>query len=530
MLYKVAAGGASWAAGHGGHPSHPCHRHSISLPDFPDLKVLSIDAAPVQNHTFREDPGANPPNDPTLAPDLCNVTVSYTHPGWHDVVTITVYLPDRDEWNGRYMANGGGGLVTGGVSTDEFSMLPGLAHGYAVATTDGGHESSATEVPWALTSPGNVNWPLLVDFASAALHDMAVVGKALVEAYYGEPAARSYFYGASTGGRQGHMLAQRYPGDFDGVAANMPAMNWARFLWSNLWPAFVMDQIGFYPRPCEMDAITLAALAACDPLDGIEDGIISRMDLCEFDARDLVGKEFDCGGTPSKFSEGAATIAMAAWGGPRSSTGEFQWYGFSRSANLTVPGVGCAATQCDENGKNCQPVRFPISESWARYWVKKDPEFSMAGISHDVWDELIRASINEYTSVIGTEDPDLTGLRKSGAKLITWHGEADEDIPMNGTVDYYDRVLERDPQASEYFRFFVSPGSQHCYTCGVVPHVMDVMGVLVDWVEKGNEPDILRAKGKNRDGVALERDACVYPRVQHYVGGDMADPSSFACV
>jgi len=538
MFHDVARA-APWAAGYGygAYSSHACHSHSIHLPDFPDLKVLSLDATLVKDYTFILDPFILDPEAqvPVSVPDFCNVTVAYTHPGWHDVVTINAYLPDKEEWNGRYMANGGGGLVTGGVATEGSSMLPGLAHGYAVATTDGGHESSLsgyapTDVPWALSSPGNVNWPLLVDFSSVALHDMAVVGKALVRAYYGERAARSYFYGGSTGGRQGHMLAQRYPEDFDGVVATMPAMNWARFLWTNLWPTFVMDQLGFYPRPCELNAITEAAIAACDPLDGVRDGIVSRMDLCKFDPHDLVGEKFDCSGTPSKFSEGAAVVAKAAWEGPRSSTGEWQWYGFSPSANISQLGIGAATTQCDTNGGNCRPIRFQISESWARYWVKKNPDFSMEGISHEVWDELIRASVNEYTSIIGTEDPDLTGLRKSGNKLLSWHGVDDQAIPVNGTADYYDRVLARDPQASEYYRFFVSPGSLHCTACGMLPHVMDVMEVMVDWVEKGIAPDTLPAKGTNRNGVELTRNICMYPRVQHYVGGDIEDPSSFKCV
>lgn len=65
-------------------------------------------------------------------------------------------------------------------------------------------------------------------------------------------------------------------------------------------------------------------------------------------------------------------------------------------------------------------------------------------MSYEVWDELIHKSVSQYSSVIGTDDPDLSGLRKAGGKLINWHGMADQAIPDNGSVDYYERVLASD--------------------------------------------------------------------------------------
>lgn len=535
-MLNDTGGPGQWLADTTGHFPNPCSQGSVSLPEFPDLDILSLEVTAHHDYTFTP-PSADfgESQDPITGLDFCNITVAYTHPGWNDKIVVTTYLPTKNEWNGRLMANGGGGFITGGLSMVQSTMIPGLAGGYAVTTTDGGHTSTAADaapetVSWALTSPGNVNWPLLVDFASVALHDLSTVGKAVVEAFYGQPADYSYFYGSSTGGRQGHMLAQRYPNDFDGLLAIHPAMDWTRFLWANIWPPFVMDKLNIYPRPCELNAFTDAAIASCDALDGVEDGIISRLDLCDFDPHDVVGKEFDCDGVTSAFTSGGATIARAAWDGPRSETGEFQWYGFAKSANISQPGIGAAVTECDEDGENCNAIPFAISHTWAKYWVKKDPDFDMRRITHEVWDELFHASVNEYNSVIGTEDPDLSGLRKSGAKMINWHGVEDQAIPVNGSVHYYDRVLARDPDVQEYYRFFVAPGASHCLTCGLVPPVMKMMDIIVGWVEKGVAPDTLPVAGDNRDGVRLERDICMYPRVQHYVGGDMTKASSFKCV
>ncbi|KXH27416.1 tannase and feruloyl esterase [Colletotrichum salicis] len=134
------------------------------------------------------------------------------------------------------------------------------------------------------TSPGNVNWPLFLDFSHVALHDMAVIGKALTQSFSGTPPKYTYFYGGSTGGRQAYMLAQRYPDDFDGILGFCPAINWDNFQWSPLWAHRVIDKKGIYPRPCEFEAITAAAMKACDRLNGVEDGIISMPSRYFFDA------------------------------------------------------------------------------------------------------------------------------------------------------------------------------------------------------------------------------------------------------
>jgi hypothetical protein len=100
---------------------------------------------------------------------------------------------------------------------------------------------------------------------------------------------------------------------------------------------------------------------------------------------------------------------------------------------------------------------------------------------------------------------------------------------MNGSIDYLHRVLAMDPNAHDYCLLFIAPGVSHS-PYGVTPPIVKMVDVIVDWVEKGVAPETLPVAGKNRDGVFLERDLCLYPRVQHYVGGDMTKPSSFKCV
>lgn len=231
----------------------PCSPAGLSLPEFPGLSVLSIEATEQRNYTYIPGIFALGLRESSPIPDLnfCNVTVTYTHPSWHDSINVNVILP-IETWNGCFAAGGGGVFATGGGDVAEFLMMPIMASGFATATTDGGHSSDVlgpecSDPSWALSSPGNVNWPLLVDFASVALHDTATIGKAVQEAFYGTPPAYSYFFGGSTGGRQGHMLAQRYPLDYDGIVALFPAVNWVKFFFSNFWSTFVHGSAAHLP-------------------------------------------------------------------------------------------------------------------------------------------------------------------------------------------------------------------------------------------------------------------------------------------
>ena len=61
-----------------------------------------------------------------------------------------------------------------------------------------------------------------IDFAYRANHVTAVASKALIQAFYGQPQKYAYFVGCSDGGREALIEAERFPNDFDGIAAGAP--------------------------------------------------------------------------------------------------------------------------------------------------------------------------------------------------------------------------------------------------------------------------------------------------------------------
>ena len=164
-----------------------------------------------------------------------------------------------------------------------------VAQGYAAGATDTGHEGGSGS--FALDANGRLNWQAIQDNAYLGIHDMTVVGKALTQAYYGKAPRFSYFVGGSTGGRQGLMEAQRYPNDYDGIVSACPAINWHRFLPADLWPQVVMLAATNFMPKSKFDAATAAAVAACDALDGVTDGVIDDPTRCAYDPKALVGSQ-----------------------------------------------------------------------------------------------------------------------------------------------------------------------------------------------------------------------------------------------
>ncbi|KAM0296006.1 hypothetical protein ACHAPM_010510 [Fusarium culmorum] len=452
--------------------------------------------------------------------NVCKVVVQYTHPGWNDTINAYVWLPVSD-WNERFVGVGGGGWSTGDIT----DLGPPASKGYAAVTTDGGHSmKNRGGMDWALTSSGRVNWPLLQNFAAVALDDAATLGKAVTEAYFGKAPKYSYWNGCSTGGRQGHMMAQRYPTQYNGVLAAASAFNWDRFIVSEYWPQLVMHNLGYYPPLCELNAITKAAIKACDPVDGVEDGIVSDSDGCNFDPMSVVGTEVTCD-NPSgtiKVSVKAAEVASLTWRGPQTEDGKFMWYGLDKSAPL----IGLANTTCT-SFTDCTTFPFAIAKDWISTYVLQKPSAELKDMSHAEYGRVFRQSVNRFASVMGTADADLTDFKKAGGKLLAWHGTADELIPYKGSVDYYKRVLEGDPEANEYYRFFEAPGVYHCKGGpGWFPG--GGFDALVKWVEEGKAPDTLYAE---TTGTETKRvvELCAYPKKLTYQGGDASIASSYGC-
>ena len=502
-----------------------CSAASFSCPHLPGTRLHGITAQPVKDYSTATVQNGNVPTANWTGLNFCNVTVTYSHKGYNDKINVQVWLPlDDAEWNGRFQGTGGGGYIAG---LGAEALTPALAAGYATACTDAGLDSLDAK-SWALTRRGQVNQRLLENFASTSLNELAMIGKAVTRSYFGEAPKHSYWTGCSTGGRQGMMLAQRYPTAFDGVLAMAPAINWPEFEFAEFWPQQVMNTLNYYPEACELEFLTQSAVEACDSLDGVQDEVISSPQACTFDPRTLVGAANTlCNGSRVVTSQ-AADIALSIWSGPEVN-GEELWFGLNKDAPLAgILGLTLAETNC--TGVECVGVPFPVSEEWIRLFVAKNKAFDTSSMSNGQYLDLFRQSQREYEQVIDTSDPNLELFSQAGGKILTWHGLADQLIMPNGTSDYYESVAARHAgDIADFYRVFFAPGTTHC-AAGLGPYPYDALDALASWVEDGTAPDTLLASIQEGPGAGTTRELCPYPKVQVYGGGDPKLRSSFSCV
>ncbi|KAH7407995.1 Tannase/feruloyl esterase [Cadophora sp. MPI-SDFR-AT-0126] len=498
-----------------------CTSSALPAPVLPGAEILAYNVAHVNNYSVPASISLGGRGSAVEGLNFCNVSITYTHPGQQDTIKTQIWLPDV--WNERFLGNGGGGW-TGGYFDPSLAWA--ISEGYSAGSTDGGHSSSTPASEWGLLSPGNVNLYNLQNLASVSLNDMASLGKSLSASYYGKSPNYSYWNGCSQGGRQGMMMAQRYPDVYQGILAVAPAINWNTFIPSIYWPQVIMNTLKFYPRACELKAFTAAAVQACDNIDGVVDGIISLPTLCRFDPFTLVGQNFSCDGTPTTYSHAAAEVVNATWTGPATVDGKSVWPGLPRDASL----LAHSNTTCASNG-TCTGLPFIVSADWIQSFLMKNSSFELTSITPEQFPEIVDASIDQFQSIIGTENPDLSGFRDAGGKLLTFHGIADEYIPYQGTAWYHDRVKAVDAGVDNYFRHFEAPGFAHC-SGGEGAYPSGALQSLVDWVEKDRPPNILEAKTQQArtDGKIWERDLCLYPSISVYQGGDPSIASSYACV
>lgn len=448
-------------------------------------------------------------------PEICRVVLLTTHPPADGKVRIWIAIPTSN-WNGRFLGNGGRGYA-GGRAAD---VDPGVALGFASGATDTGHEGNTPR--FALDANGRLDWQAIRGFAHAGVHEMTVAGKALTQALYGAPPRYSYWNSCSTGGRQGLMEAQRYPHDYDGIVAGAPAINWTNLMMQSFWGSMVMKEASNPVAPCKLAAATSAAIAACDPSDGVKDGVIEDPGRCDYDPKSLIGTAAgDCGA----FTASDVDIIRKIWDGPRREDGGPLWYGQPRGADLNAMSA--------PRGNPPQIRAFPFSDGWLKFWITQDPQFDWTTISPADYQAYWDQSYEQYGNVIATDNSDLSAFRERGGKMIVWHGWADQLITPHGTIHYYKRVEQRmggPKMTSKFARLYLAPGVAHCEG-GPGPEPDGLLDALVTWVEDGKAPATLTATKRDQTGaVTRSRPLCPYPLVAKYKGtGSTDDAANFTC-
>jgi feruloyl esterase len=435
-----------------------------------------------------------------------------------------------ENWNGKFLMQGCGAFC-GSLQGLE-SCPEALARGFACGTTDMGHRAPAMDGKWAYDNP-----QAKIDAGYRATHVATLAGKALLRALYKQDAARSYFRGCSTGGRQGLVEAQRYPYDFDGVISGAPVLYTPmgpplQSLWNS---TANLDASGaMILSAAKLEWYAGAVMKACDAVDGLKDGLISDPRACKFDPATLA-----CQGTTSGecLSPAELGVVRKFYDGPRNSKGRFlrvggQMPGSERSWSIYLKGketlfYGFFA-------ENLRYLGFPL-----------DPGPTYDATQFD-WD---RDPQRLSYSLLTAGNPDLGLFAENGGKLILFHGWSDPAISATSTIGYYEmvtRTMGGLARTQDFARLYLLPGLGHCTGGGV--NFVDFLSALDAWVESGKAPDLLvgygfagpvgpavapaEFNGRNLSTLpsTLARPLFPYPDTPKYRSGEANDPGSFARV
>ncbi|HKV05606.1 MAG TPA: tannase/feruloyl esterase family alpha/beta hydrolase [Candidatus Acidoferrales bacterium] len=506
------------------------------------LASLSLTNATITSATsvaaggFRPPAGAGQPAPTANLPAFCRVA-GVAKPSSDSEIKFEVWLPASD-WNGKYQQVGNGGFA-GTIPLS--SMVQPLLRGYATAGTDDGHVAS-TDARWALGHPEK-----LIDFGYRGVHETSVQAKVIIHAFYGKDIARSYFVGCSDGGREALMEAQRFPDDFGGIVAGAPANYWSHLLVGAVWgEKALLDDPASYIPPDKLPVLQKAAVAACDNLDGVRDGLIEDPRQCHFDPAVVECKGSD---GPGCLTAPQVEAARKIYDGPKNPRTEAPIFpGYSPGTEAVPANWRVWITG---NGPGQQTLQAFFGNNFYSYMVFDNPKWDFHSFN---FDSDVKTADDKTAAILNSADPDLRKFKARGGKLIQYHGWGDAAIPPQSSINYFESVQAamgkkgRTPDfraTQDFYRLFMVPGMSHCGG-GIGANVFgngrsqetdaehDVVSALDRWVEKGVAPDQIIAtgwvEGDQAKGVAITRPLCPYPQEAHYKGaGDINDASNFVC-
>lgn len=492
-------------------------------------------------------------------------------------------------WNGRYMFQGGGGTegslpAATGAQTGTASF-PELSNGWAVASQDGGHETSQLPptTPKTATSPSifqqNMFYPdgqAIKDWAYNSIDITTQTAKYLIDTYYGRPADHSYFVGCSTSGRQAMAMTQLFPNYYEGVIAGDPFYLPPDISLSETWG---LEQIiSVSPKDAsgnpiytqgfpvsDQNLFTNAILAACDALDGLVDGVIDNRAACHFDPATFVfpssgpygsiapGQPLQCPAAKTATCLSPAQVAAVKKiaQGPRTSQSErivspdgtlLSGYpfdgGFMQPSGIPTRDIGTPTSPPGNIGLGSG--QLPL------FWFAvPNPTYNPLTVNYDTDIGLVAAhspAINNST--------DISDFVGRGGKLILYHGLSDSGPPWPYTVEYFHKVAERRGhgrsddmlrQAEDFMKLYLVPNMGHCGGNASTDH-FDMLTPMVNWIENDIEPNTVVATGVNFSPVlgtltnlptTRSRPLCPYPQTLRYTGpngGDISVAANYSCV
>jgi feruloyl esterase len=455
-------------------------------------------------------------------PAFCRVTATLK-PSASSDIRMELWLPIAG-WNGHFRGTSPNGL--GGVINYN-AMGVGLSDGFAVASTDTGHQGGDTS--W-MQVPDKVT-----DFAGRAMHETTVVGKALTTAYYGTAPIFSYMIECGGGSAAALHEVQKYPADYNGVVVGGHAAHLTRQIFGQLWlwQASHPNGVAILPS-AKLRVLHEAVLAKCDLLDGVKDGLLENPTRCSFDPKEIECRSVDdlARRSPTKLEERSrgeggpdclttpqVDAARKIYAGPTNPrTNEQIWSPLYRGSEL------------DWSFFTEAPSPIGIATSTLRDAILKDPTWDIRTTPVD-FDRHVALADQSAIGRVNASNADISAFVRHGGKLILSGGWNNALVPAGAVLDYYQRVEATIGRANSRrgVRLYMVPGMIEC-NGGPGTDTFDMLGVVRRWVERNEAPHEVIASRVENGKVVRTRPLCPYPQVATYRGkGSTDDVRNFSC-
>jgi feruloyl esterase len=451
-----------------------------------------------------------------------------------------------------------------GLTGGEAAAL--LQRGFASYGSDSGHQQggfgprggAAAEGPspngWALSDEAIKN---LGYMQMKKTHDAAMV---LMERLYGERPRYNYYLGGSQGGREALTVAQRYPADYNGVAANVPIVSFSSLMLAPEWIRIQEKPAANWIAPAKTQAIRAEFVRQCDKLDGLPDGIINNYMACRSifdmsqgapDRNPWASKRCPNNIDPNPQD----TSAAACFTDGQISTLKMVYsrYKFATPLANGTTTFGMWVPTTDPSGSglianarfNGQEGAAPNAQNHSHLGVLGVTGFLMKNISANPLDYVEGGALNarrvEISAWLDATNPDLSAFVRRGGKMIVAIGTNDSLASPGAQLDYYQSVIDKMGRSTVdgFARFYVLPQTGHgltgsSYTTNgdggaipatQIPSRFDRVTMLLDWVEKGVAPPKSATATGNTGTLPL----CSYPTYPRYNSGAPTEAASYTC-
>lgn len=480
--------------------------------------------------------------------------------GKHYAIGFEMRLPLN--WNGRfvYQMNGGNDGAVVPAEGDIYEGRSARARGFAVLSTNAGHDGSAAENQQYGLAAGNrfgLDPQAREDYGYQTTSTMTPIAHDIIKTFYTKAADFSYVSGCSNGGRHGMVAASRYGDMFDGILVGAPGFNLPKAAVQHAWDVQSTQQVdpklhNAFSR-ADMKLMADKITEACDGLDGAKDGLVNNIRHCQnvFDINSL-----RCTGekNASCLSELQTKSFARLMSGPHNSKGKqlynHWWYDtgiadegwrfwkfespippWNNNPLIATMGAGSLAYVFTTPATEVEGTPDKLLQFLSAFDFDRDAPKIFATQSG------FKKSAMEVMTPPDVDNPYLKTFYKHKGKMIIYQGQSDPVFSTVDIVDWYERLNKNYAgKAQDFTRLFVVPGMNHC-NGGPATDQFDGLGALVNWVEKGQAPNTMLAKvnPENKSlpaswSKARSRPLCPWPSVAAYNSGDIESASSFACV